>query len=324
MSHFPTFGRLVLGLASALTWFLGRLHAYARVCLAIALLIAGLFGWREYVVHTQRDAVAAIESAGGFVSYEWNWRNSQPLRSSWPDAWRKSLAGELGSDLFGSIVAVDLHGRRGANVDSLLQHVGRLRGLEYLSLIDTPVTDEGLANLRDLTSLKILLLQGTKVRGPGLAHLKRMRDLEVLMLPNAPISDEEIAHLAGLTKLKRLRFSGKALTNAGLAHFGSMLQLEELRLWQTRITTLEPIRRLTQLRFLDLFGSAIDDEGLKPVASFIQLEQLGLDDTAVTDAGVAHLAGLPNLRRLDLNRTNVSDVGTVILESEDVTVAVPL
>jgi len=81
--------------------------------------------------------------------------------------------------------------------------------------------------------------------------------------------------------------------------------IESLR--QTSITTLEPIQAMTQLKFLDLVGSPIDDAGLKPVAGFTKLEFLWLGSIRVTDAGLVHLDGLPNLMVLDLNRTSVSD-----------------
>jgi len=307
--HFPTFDRLLMGLVSALNWLLLRLQRNLRAIMAIALVLAVLFGWREYVVHTQRDAVAAIERAGGSVSYDWDWRNGQPLRSSSLPRWRQWLIREFGPDLFGHVVAVNLHGRDGATADSVLKHVGRLRRLEYLSLFNSAVTDEGLASLRNLTSLKTLHLHNTAVRGLGLAHLERMADLEVLMLPHLPISDAELAHLAGLTKLKRLSLSGKQLTNAGLTHLAAMQQMENLSLRQTSITTLEPIRALTQLKFLDLVGSPIDDPGLKTVAGFAKLELLWLGSTRVSDAGLMHLDGLPNLRMLDLDRTSISDTG---------------
>jgi hypothetical protein len=187
--HFPTFDRFLMGLVSALNWFLLRIQSNARVIMAIGLVIAVLLGWREYLVHAQREAVAAIERAGGAV----------------------------------------------------------------------------------------------------------------------------LAHLAGLTKLKRLRLSGKQVTNAGLAHLGAMRQMEHLSLRQTRITTLEPIRAMTQLKFLDLVGSPIDDAGLKPVTGFTKLELLWLGSTRVSDAGLVHLDGLPNLMFLDLDRTSVSDSGLGLL-----------
>ncbi len=285
--------------------------------MAFVLVVAGLLGWREYLVHAQRNAVAAIERAGGGVSYDWEWGNGRPLRLgngrrsagfSLP-RWRKWLASALGPDLLGNVAAVNFHGRKDAIADSVLKDVGRLRGLEYLSLYDSAVTDDGLASLRNLTGLKVLHLHGTAIRGPGLANLERMANLEELTLPDVPVSDAELAHLAGLTNLKHLRLSGKQLTNLGLAHLGAMRQMDYLSLRQTSVTTLEPIQAMTKLRFLDVVGSPIDDAGLKPVAGFTKLECLWLGSTRVTDAGLVHLAGLPNLMVLDLDWTSISDAG---------------
>ncbi|MGO9471340.1 MAG: leucine-rich repeat domain-containing protein [Isosphaeraceae bacterium] len=315
--HFPTFDRFLMVIASALNWALLRIQRNRRAIMALALVAAVLLGWREYLVHIQRDAVAAIERAGGGVTYDWEWRNGRPLRpgngprslGTLPPPWRKWLASALGPDLVGNVVAVNFHGRKDATADSVLKDVARLRGLEYLSLYDSAVTNEGLASLRDLTGLKVLHLHGTAVGGPGLACLERMASLEELMLPDRAVSDAELAHLAGLTNLKHLRLFGKQLTNAGLAHLGAMSQMENLCLRQTSITTLEPIRAMTKLKFLDVVGSPIDDAGLKPVAGFTKLEGLWLGSTRVTDAGMVHLAGLPSLMTLDLDQTNIGDTG---------------
>jgi Leucine-rich repeat (LRR) protein len=92
-----------------------------------------------------------------------------------------------------------------------------------------------------------------------------------------------------------------------------MHEMEYLSLRQTSITTLEPIRAMTQLIFLDLVGSPIDDAGLKPVNNFVMLNQLWLGGTRVTDAGLEHLVGLQNLILLDLDRTGISDDGLGVL-----------
>ncbi len=70
---------------------------------------------------------------------------------------------------------------------------------------------------------------------------------------------------------------------------------------------------MTQLTFLELVGSPIDDAGLKTVAGFTNLNHLWLGSTKVTDAGLEHLVGLPNLYFLDLDRTNISDAGLAVL-----------
>ncbi len=57
--------------------------------IAIGVLGGGL-GWIIHRVEVQRDAVAAIERAGGEVMYdwEWKWKKGRPVRTGttrWPD-----------------------------------------------------------------------------------------------------------------------------------------------------------------------------------------------------------------------------------------------
>ncbi|MBX9788871.1 MAG: hypothetical protein K2Y37_08130 [Pirellulales bacterium] len=58
--------------------------------------------------------------------------------------------------------------------DAGLEHLGRLKRLEYLALPDHPgITDAGLPNLAPLTRLKFLNLRGTSVTSAGVARLQR-------------------------------------------------------------------------------------------------------------------------------------------------------
>src|SRR5262249_10132758 len=102
---------------------------------------------------------------------------------------------------------------------------------------------------------------------------------------------------------------GERLTNTGVAFLGGMKRMGELSLRDTKLTSLEPIRMLTSLEFLDLTGSPIDDVGLRPAAGFLNLESIQLGRTSVTDAGMVHICRLPRLKALKLDRTVVSAAG---------------
>ena len=181
-------------------------------------------------------------------------------------------------------MAVDLTGGHANN--ALMTHIGHLSHLERLNLFGTTLTGNGLANLEKLTAL------------------------EMLSLPDQPYSDDDFAHLAGLTRLKRLTIKlGAQITNRGLSHLSEMRQMESLALIKTRITTLEPIRGMTQLKELNLHGAPITDEGLETLEGFTSLQRLILGETQVTDAGIAHFSTLSDLRTLDLTRTRVGDAG---------------
>ena len=65
----------------------------------------------------------------------------------------------------------------------------------------------------------------------------------------------------------------------------------------------------SNLRWLDLTGTAITDKGLAQLASMPHLTRLHLARTAVTDEGLLQLAGLGELLYLNLYGTPVTDAG---------------
>ena len=69
------------------------------------------------------------------------------------------------------------------------------------------------------------------------------------------------------------------------------------------------LAREAELRWLNLSGTSVTDEGVAALAELPALESLGLRATAVTDAAAAHAAKLPQLRELWLGETAVTDAG---------------
>lgn len=69
------------------------------------------------------------------------------------------------------------------------------------------------------------------------------------------------------------------------------------------------LQELTNLRELDLYGTAITDAGLKNLKALTHLEVLKLSDTQITDAGLENLKGLTQLKDLDLTDTGITDAG---------------
>jgi len=68
------------------------------------------------------------------------------------------------------------------------------------------------------------------------------------------------------------------------------------------------------LRWLDLAGTKISDQGLATVGAMPNLKRLHLERTAITDAGLTNLAGLASLEYLNLYDTEVTDAGLGQLE----------
>ncbi len=185
--------------------------------IAIGILAVGA-GWLVHRAHVQRDAVAAIERAGGEVMYDWQWRNGRKLpngRIRWPN-W---LVDRIGVDFFADVTYVNL-GIRGS--DELLVQVRPLHRLEYLRLARAwKVSDEGLANLKGLTALQWLSLDETKIGDAGLAHLKDLKQLQTLLLGLTKVTDAGLSHLKPLTRLKVLSLYFTSVSD----HGGQDLQL---------------------------------------------------------------------------------------------------
>jgi hypothetical protein len=161
------------------------------VLILIVLLIGGVLGWIVRQAHIQCDAVAAIKHAGGSVKYDWEYvSGGNPWAPRWLVEW-------LGVDFFGHVTEVYLTGT--SITDAGLAHLKGLTNLYVLLLDDTRVTDAGLVHLKGLTKLSYLFLKGTQVSDAGLLHLKGLRRLHVLDLRGADITATSPNHSTKLS-----------------------------------------------------------------------------------------------------------------------------
>jgi hypothetical protein len=184
--------------------------------IAIAIL-CGWLGWSIHQARVQREAVAAIEMAGGKVMYDWHWQwkkgqptaygvahwrwtRGQPIprESTW---WPEWLVSRIGIDYLFKVNYVEMRWR---GSDELLDRIGQLHGLEYLNLAGSPVDNAGLAKLEGLTALQSLSLEDTRVTDAGLVHLEGLTRLETLLLSMTRVTDAGLPHLKRLTRLKLL------------------------------------------------------------------------------------------------------------------------
>ena len=73
-----------------------------RMLMVLVLLIGCGLGWVVHRARVQRDAVAAIEKAGGSVRYDWGLMN-RFLESKDRPAWLQRSVDQVGVDYFGSV-----------------------------------------------------------------------------------------------------------------------------------------------------------------------------------------------------------------------------
>jgi internalin A len=202
-----------------------------RGLIFLVLVIGAGLGWIVRSARIQRDAVAAIERAGGEVTYDWEWQYTTSMPAGKPRAprWLVKL---LGVDLFGHITNV--YGLTAT--DTSISQVGSLSELERLSLDRSPIGDSGVARLQGLTKLRSLELGGTRITDAGLKHLKGLTALNYLGLNSTPITDRGLVHLKGLSDLAYLHIDGTQITDAGLAHLKGLTKLRFIGLGKTQVT----------------------------------------------------------------------------------------
>ena len=248
-----------------------HLRYSVRGLILVVLVIGGGLGWMVRSARMQRDAVAAIQSSGGIVTYDWGWKDGAYLGNAGPWAPYR-LVDALGADYFGSVVVVRCYGRES---DAEVAQIGRLTALVDLSLAGNSVTDAGLAELKGLAGLRRLEIHSKGVTDAGLAHLKGLTDLRELILSGTQITNDGLAQIEGMTNLAVLSLGSTQVTDAGLAH----------------------LRRLTDLSVLSLSGTQVTDAGLSHLEGLTRLSKLWLVRTQVTNAGVQHLQrALPGLQ----------------------------
>ena len=193
--------------------------------------------------------------------------------------------------------------------DRCMPHIAHLTGLKVLSLENTSIsargvqslkhlknlerlalskraTDQTLAEIAQLPSLKALYLMENRLTNAGLAHLQKLTGLEELSLSGKRINDGALIHLAKLPSLTYLMLQGETFTDAGMVHLKNFPSLKILNLCH--------LRQLT-------------DRTLVYISEIPNLENLALFwNENITDAGIAHLKKLPNLKKLDIAQSKVT------------------
>jgi Leucine-rich repeat (LRR) protein len=96
-------------------------------------------------------------------------------------------------------------------------------------------SDRDLSVLASLKYVRIVMLNLTDVKGPGLAQLKNMPKLENLDLTKSAITDEGLVYLNGLA-IKDLSLAATKITDEGVIQLQHLTNLQNLDLADTKVT----------------------------------------------------------------------------------------
>jgi hypothetical protein len=252
-----------------------RLRLSLGAMMIIVLGIGGVLGWVAHRAHVQRDAVAAIttlrRNTRGSVYYDWQFVAGQGDKDAKPRGpkWMRDALGKfdddakprgpkwlrdaLGPDVFDTVVNVNIEDD---NVDDeLLENVGKLHGVEFVTIqghAAPDLTPSGMAQLRTLSRLKVLSVRGFTDSHGFVAGLTGKIGLRRLWLPEAAVTDDEMATIGGFADLEVLQLDGSNVTDRGFAHVANLKELSLLDMPGVRITDLAPVADLAQLDVLSL------------------------------------------------------------------------
>ena len=226
--------------------------------------------------------------------------------------------------------------------------------LEFLVLRTTKITDRGIDEIKDMTSLRYLDVVNTKVTNTSLRKLKGIPELEVLGLPRKELREipddpddaaaiqaaglgiyksnvtdniydvdangdrqkpgQWMKHLKGLHSLKELKLP-KTINDEDLRYLVGLKSLETL--WvggDFSDEGLKAIGTLTNLKELLCYSKRLTSASAKHLAPLVSLERLELNDDPIGDEGLRYLAGMKKLKNLGLIGTRITDAGLVHLQ----------
>ena len=119
----------------------------------------------------------------------------------------------------------------------LTQVVSAMPQLRELDLVDTEVSDTGMAEVSKLRQLRVLHLHTTmKVSDVGMAEVSKLGQLRVLDLGGTKVSDAGMAEVSKLNQLRELDLSSTKVGDTGMAEVSKLNQLRELNPLHTQLS----------------------------------------------------------------------------------------
>jgi hypothetical protein len=247
-----------------------------RGLIVFVLVIGVWLGWVVRQAQVQRDAVSAINRAGGHITYDIDLRN-EVFPWNKLSACRRVIGEYVGIDVVSHVIYAHIDvtpSNNDAACQLALARLGNLHQLKTMNFLGASITDGDLARVAGMKHLKLLMLQSTGITGSGFAHVRALTSLEEILVTDTGIDDDGLAQLRGFTNLKDLTLGITRVTDRGMEYLKELPSLEQLNLSDTEVS----------------------DAGLKHLTGLSRLKTLALYNTKVSDAGVRELQNaMPSL-----------------------------
>ncbi len=206
--------------------------------------------------------------------------------------------------------------------DTGLAHLGSIDDLEMLFINDAPVTNAGLSHLRELNSLRGLVLHGTKVTEEGVAELQKS-------LPNlryVKVDSGALGIRRPVPNLPPVNFIVSRVTGKKSAHVRDKVTAEvvEKLKQEPEVDAVFLIRgELTDdqialladvpMKQIIIRSEKITDQGIIHLRDHESLESINVTSAGIGDACMEALASIPNLTKISLSNAAVTDDGVQTL-----------
>ena len=299
-------------------------------CVFLLGRLAGWIGSRRAAIVSRKPILEELDRLGAHYYYDYQLIDPETAKladEGGPEIKKHWLVPLLGRDwchdvFYVTFAKFDSHRTDGSvatqqsNVDDrTLQTLAELKGLRWLALTGTAVSDQGIASLTSLPTLERLWLGQTQITNSGLKHLAALPSLTHLAIEATPTSDQGLAFLVGLPKLKSLSLGSPLFTAFGLRQLQRAQLAEYLYLDRLPVddNVLAAIGELSQIRTLSLRQTAITDNGLRSLSQLRKLKELRLDGCRLSNIALRPASEWKALETISFANTQIGDAGLQFL-----------
>jgi len=252
------------------------------------------------------------------VLWSVNWFVVRPIRKAQQEAVVAPLRKHLSDVSFGlSGYVWSLHFASGNSAtDDDLENLKELTHLRSLWLEGNGFTDQALAHLTGLKRLERLYVVGDRSAGrqaakwtdDGLSYLRRLNSLTVLCYRRARVSDAGFRNLEGLHNLEDLDLDCREATDEGLRSLAGLNRLEKLSLSNGPEMTGEGMAAIPNPSGLkELCLDFVTEGGMRTITRFTNLRELEIRGGPLSVDGLTNLVVLTSLEKLDISRVSLDN-----------------
>jgi hypothetical protein len=197
------------------------------------------------------------------------------------------------------------NGLLSSNCENYLEN---MTNIEVLCLSLANCSERELAKaMNGLQRLQSLELSCETIEGEAINW--NFPELEYADLRGTSISDNAVSEICNqCPNIQRLYLDSTCISSDSLCYIVQLEQIEILSLNNTNISGgLHHLNSLSNLSYLYLQNTKVDDDSIKELRDARQLKQIQLSNTEITNDGVEGLANIPTLGSLMLYNTNIDE-----------------